>query len=388
MRDRAIIHLNVTDFAVAVERVCDRSLATVPLIVANTQAARSIVYDMSEEAYQDGVKKGIPLVLAKRYCPAARILSPRIAVYRRAMKALVREVVDYTPLVEQGEEDGHLFMDVTGTHRLHGPPPDIAWRLRKRVLRSLSLDPTWSLGTNKLVTKVASRVVRPIGELIVAPGEEADFVQSQPISLLPGVLAGEYKQLVDFNLSTIGDLARLNRQQLLVIFQKRADYFYDVSRGRDGAPVLPGGSNQHIWREHIFADDTQDSQELKRVLMGFVHEIGRELRKRKIVTKRVVVSLTYSDGRTMSRQAVEKRGTQSDFSLRFLSLAALERAWQRRIRVRCCTMRCDRLFPQSPQRSLFVMTSAREQRQEKLLHAMDSVAKRFGHGSVGFASSL
>ncbi|MBN4064028.1 hypothetical protein JYT56_00770 [bacterium AH-315-I07] len=61
MQERAIIHFNVTDFAVAVERIKDSSLKHVPLIVAPAQASRALVYDMSEEAYKDGVRKGMRL---------------------------------------------------------------------------------------------------------------------------------------------------------------------------------------------------------------------------------------------------------------------------------------------------------------------------------------
>ena len=360
MRDRSIIHLNVTDFAVAVERVCDKSLASIPLIVAPSQAARGIVYDMSEEAYQDGVEKGMSLSLARRYCPAAHILDPRISLYRKAMTALVKEVASYTPLVEQGEEDGHLFMDVTGTHRLHGPPPDIAWRLRKRVMKSLSLDPAWSLGTNKLVAKVASRVVRPFGEIIVGTGEEHAFLEPLSLTLLPGLHAAERKLMADFNLLTIGDLARLSRQQLLVPFQKRGGYLYDASRGRDITPVEPGVDRSlQMTREHVFAEDTQKVQELKIVLTGFIHDLGRRLRKKKILARRVVVSLSYSDGRSVSRLALDTNGTSNDFALRKLALTALARCWKRRIRVRSCALSCDRFLATIPATvSFFHATSA------------------------------
>jgi len=387
MRERSIIHLNVTDFAVAVERVCDSSLASSPLIVAPTHAVRGLVYDMSEEAYQDGVEKGMSLALARRYCPKARILDPRLSLYRKAMKALVKEVVSYTPLVEQGEEDGHLFMDVTGTHRLHGPPPDIAWRLRKRVLKNLSLDPAWSLGSNKLVAKVASRMVRPFGEMIVGSGDEDAFLEPLALTLLPGLQASERKIMADFNLLTIGDLARLSRQQLLVPFQKRGNYLYDASRGHDTTPVSPGvGSGFQITREHIFAEDTQKFQELKNVLSGFVHELGHSLRKRKMLTRRVLVLLNYSDGRSASRQAVDKNGTDNDFILRNLALLALNRSWKRRIRIRSCALSCDRLLLKSPQQSLFNLRSAQELRQEKLLAAMDAVCDRFGKSSLFLGS--
>ena len=54
--DRSIIHLNVADFAVTVERVLDARLRERPVIVAPAGAARAAVYDMSEEAYRGYLK--------------------------------------------------------------------------------------------------------------------------------------------------------------------------------------------------------------------------------------------------------------------------------------------------------------------------------------------
>ncbi len=389
MQDRAIIHLNVTDFAVAVERVCDRSLVQIPLIVAPVHAARGVVYDMSEEAYQEGVRKGMALSVARRYCPRAKVLDPRISLYRRAMTALVKQVDRYTPLVEQGAEDGHLFMDVTGTHRLFGPAPDIAMRLRKQVVKSLGLNPVWSLASNKLVAKVASRMVKPFGEYIVGTGEEHSFLAPLPLTLLPGLKGREVKVFADFNLSTIGDLAGLSRQQLMVPFQKRGSYLYDASRGRDCSPVaMHRDASLQIVREHVFADDTHEYGELKSVLTALVHEVGGSLRRKKMLVRRIGISLVYSDGRSCSRQATEKAGTDNDFHLRRLALTALDRAWKRRIRVRSCVLCCDRFLPRSPQQALFVVESAQELQQQKVLAALDAVRDRFGKKSLCLGASV
>lgn len=383
MEDRSIIHLNVTDFAVAVERLQDTSLQRLPVIVAPQQAVRALVYDMSEEAYGDGVRKGMRLDRARRYCRRARILTPRPQLYRRAMGALVAKVLPYTPLLEQGEEDGHLFMDVTGTHRLFGPAPDIAWRLRRQVLKELGLDPVWSLASNKLVSKVASRMVRPLGEYIVGVGEEAEFLAPLPLSLLPGLSAQELGLLRDFNLDRIGQLAQLKREQLAVPFQGRGEYLYAASRGQDRTPVIPGGTGgSQLSREHHFEGDTADPGELQGVLTALVQVMGRQLRQEGKVGQRIGIRLTYSDGRGAVRQATQVGGTDNDFLLRQLALTALSRAWQRRVRIRSCILVCDRLLPRSRQQTLFVLRSARELQQEKVMTAMDAVYARFGSGSI------
>jgi DNA polymerase-4 len=383
MQDRAIIHLNVTDFAVAVERIKDSSLKRVPLIVAPVQASRALVYDMSEEAYGDGVRKGMRLSLAKKYCRHAQVVAPQPALYRRAMGALVKRVTFYTPLVEQGGEDGHLFMDVTGTHRLFGPAPDIAWRLRKQLQKELGLDPVWSLATNKLVSKVASRMVRPFGEYIVGSGEEPAFLAPLPLSMLPGLKAAEIRILADFNLSRIGQLANLSREQLLVPFQKRGAYLYDASRGLDKTAVLPGScGNRKISRGHTFEQDTGAYKEVQVVITTLVHAIGRTLRQQGMLGRRMGIRLSHSDGTKTIRQATHKGGSANDFLLRKLALAALDRAWGRRIRVRDCTLICDRLLPRSRQQTLFMMSSRQELQQEQVLTAMDRVYNRFGTGML------
>ena len=383
--DRAIIHLNVTDFAVAVERLCDSSLKRVPLIVATGEAvkARTLVFDMSEEAYREGVRKGMQLSLARKYCKCAQVIAPRPLLYRKAMAALVKLVIPYTPLVEQGEEDGHLFMDVTGTHRLFGPAPDIAWRLRKEVFNDLGLDPVWSLAANKLVSKVASRMVRPFGEYIVGAGEEDAFLAPLPLSMLPGLNTEETDLMKDFNLKWIGQLAELSRKQLLVAFQNRGEYLYNASRGQDQTAVVPGRvKNDRMSREHLFEEDTGSYSEVQSALTLLVHDLGRVLRQKGRVGQRLEICLSYSDGKKTYRKLRIKGGSDNDFILRKMALELLDRAWGRRIRVRSCCLICDQLRSCSQQRSLFVMQDKKERQQEKIITALDQVCSRLGDGML------
>ncbi len=383
--DRAIIHLNVTDFAVAVERIGDSSLRHSPLIVASGIAgkSRAVVYDMSEEAYQDGVRKGMSLQQANRYCRAARIIPPRPDRYRRAMAALVKGVIHYTPLVEKGEEDGHLFLDVTGTHRLFGPAPDIAWRLRKQLAADLGLDPVWSIASSKLVAKVASRMVRPFGEYIVGAGEEHVFLAPLPLSMLPGLTAEEIKILQDFNLHRIGQLAELSRRQLLVPFRKRGSYLYEASRGRDHTAVRPVPEKGDSFSvEHIFEEDTASYTEVEAAVAMLVHGVGRSLRRRNMLGRRLKLVLVHADGKKSQRQVGRKGGSDNDFVLRNMAFGALGQVWGRRVRVRSCVLICEHLLPRSPQQALFVLKSLREEQQEKIITAMDQICSRFGDGSI------
>lgn len=383
-RERAVLHFNVADFAVAVERVEDCRLRQRPLLIAPLQAARAVVYDMSEEAYREGVRKGMPLRQATRICRGAAVLPPRVGLYHKAMLAFYKELQSYSPLIECGQADGHFFADVTGTHRLYGPAPDIGWRVRRQARTGLGVNPIWTLGTSKLVAKVASRLVKPVGEYIVNPGEEAAFLAPLPVTVLPGLTGRELEQLRDFRLATIGSLAGLSRQQLMVPFGSRCDYLHDISRGIDDTVICrPSTTSETIDFEHTFAGDSNDQEEVEGVVAALVGRAGGSLRGRQQVTRRVGIWLRYSDGGHVVRQAPCRGGTAGDFHLQKLAMAALHRAWTRRTRIRSCRLVCDRLQRQSPQLLLFPEPEGRDLREKKVLAAMDALRGRFGHAVIG-----
>lgn len=384
LRERSVLHFNVADFAVAVERVEDCRLRERPLLIAPLQAARAVVYDMSEEAYGEGVRKGMPLSQATRICRGAAVMPPRVGLYLKAMQAFLKELQGYSPLIECGRADGHFFVDVTGTHRLYGPAPDIGWRVRRRARTGLGINPIWTLGASKLVAKVASRLVKPVGEYIVHPGEEEAFLAPLPVAVLPGLTTRELQQLRDFGLPTIGALAGLSRHQLMVPFGSRADYLHDISRGIDDSVVCrPSAAVATIDYEHIFADDSNDQQEVEGVVAALVSRAGAALREKQQVARRVAVWLRYADGGQAVRQATCRNGSSGDFLLGRLALTALHRAWTRRTRIRSCRLVCDRLQRQSPQLLLFPVQAGREFREKKILTAMDALRSRFGHEVIG-----
>lgn len=383
-RERSVLHFNVADFAVAVERVEDCTLRERPLVIAPMGATRAVVYDMSEEAYGDGVRKGMALKQATRICPKATLLAPRVPLYQKAMKAFFKELTSYSPLIESGQADGHFFVDVTGTHRLYGPAPDVGWRVRREVRKGLGINPIWTLGTNKLISKVASRLVKPVGEYIVTPGEEATFLAPLGIELLPGISEKELEKLLEFRLTTIGAVAGLSRSQLMVPFGSRCDFLHEASRGIDDNRVCkPSTATGVLDFEHTFADDTNDRSEVEAMVTTLGSRAGVALRRRKQVARRVGIWLRCSDGGHVVRQASCRTGTSGDFLLHKLAATALQRAWIRRTRIRSCRLVCDRLQRQSPQLSLFPEQNGPDRKQRKILGAMDSLRGRYGESVIG-----
>jgi len=383
--NRNVIHINVADFAVAVERAMDPRLRGRPVVVAPEGVSRAVVYDMSEEAYQAGVRKGMALHRALRMCADARILPPHPARYEQAMQALLRQARPYSPLIEPGEADGHLFMDVSGTGRLFGPPVDVAWRLRRQARAELGLEPVWAVASNKLVAKVATRLVKPDGESVVRAGEEAAFLAPVPLHLVPGIERQDLVRLGDFNFRCAGQVADLSPEALQVPFGRRALDLFEAVRGIDRSPVRAVDQKPlRVVREHAFAEDAQAVPVVEGALYALVETAGRALRQRCLAARRVAVVLDFSDGRRCARQRAVRPATANDLALFEPVRAALHLAWQRRVRIRHLRLVCDLLAFPPAQQELFPAAADRDRRRTRLVAALDGIRERFGEDAVRF----
>jgi len=385
--ERTIIHINVADFAVAVERVVDSRLAGRPVIIAPEGAARAAVYDMSDEAYRAGVRKGMLLRQAKRRCPDARVLFPCPHRYERAMGDLFRRALPFSPLVEPGDRDGHLFVDASGTGRLFGPAVDVGWRLQRQIRSDLGLDPIWSVAPNKLTAKVATRLVKPTGEYVVGAGEEAALVSPLPLHLLPGIERTDLRLMADYNLNRAFEVAVLNRAQLETLVGRRASFVFAAVRGIDDAPVLAAGQSpptEAVY--HDFGTDTNDAVVVEGALYALVETAGGRMRRQGRAARRIALYLTYSDGVRRIRQRAVDPPTANDLTLFDFARSVLFSAWTRRVRIRRLRLVCDRLVFPPAQMPLFDADAHAE--KEKLIGAVDRIRQRFGDDAIRVGRTL
>jgi DNA polymerase-4 len=387
--NRSIIHLNVADFAVAVERAVDHRLNERPVIIAPEGAARAAVYDMSNEAYMAGIRKGMALQRAVCLCKDVQILPPHPDRYELAMRDVLKRALPYSPLIETGENDGHLFMDTTGTSRLFGPPVDVARRLRRQIKTDLGLNPIWSVAPNKLIAKVATRLVKPEGEYVVSAGEEESLLAPLPVSLVPGIERDDQLRLREFNLVRVFQVSALNLEQLAIPFGSRAVSIYEAVRGIDPSPVLPVGQKPpKVIADYQFGNDTNNKHILEAVLYRLVEQVGSRLRRRRRAARRVAIILDYSDGMRHARQTAARPATANDLALFELARRLLQLAWTRRVRIRHMRLICDRLVFPPAQLELFAADLKAGEKRCGLITAIDAIRHRFGNEALRFGRTL
>src|ERR671920_819670 len=181
VQDASILHADLDSFYASVEQRDDPRLRGRPVIVGG-----GVVLAASYEAKACGVATAMGGRQARRLCPHAIVVPPRMSAYAAASKAVFEVFRQTTPLVE-GLSIDEAFLDVGGLRHISGTPTEIATRLRAEVRERVGLPITIGVARTKFLAKVASGVAKPDGLLVVEPDGELEFLHPLPVERLWGV---------------------------------------------------------------------------------------------------------------------------------------------------------------------------------------------------------
>ncbi|MGH2968231.1 MAG: DNA polymerase IV, partial [Solirubrobacteraceae bacterium] len=216
MSEATILHADVDAFFAAVEQRDDPRLRSRPVIVGG-----GVVLAASYEAKAFGVRSAMGGAQARRLCPQAVVVKPRMAAYSEASRAVFAVFEDTTPLVE-GLSIDEAFLDVRGMRTIAGSPLEIAVRLKGEVRERVGLAITIGVARTKFLAKVASQVAKPDGLLVVPPGAELAFLHLLPVERLWGVGRVTAGKLHARGLTTVGEVARLSEPALVELLGRAA----------------------------------------------------------------------------------------------------------------------------------------------------------------------
>src|SRR5918999_1034668 len=236
MSDEArILHADVDSFFASVEQRDDPRLRGRPVIVGG-----GVVLAASYEAKAFGVRTAMGGRQARRLCPHAVVVSPRMSAYSEASKAMFRVFENATPLVE-GLSIDEAFLDVRGLERISGTPTEIAVRLRRDVREHVGLPITVGVARTKFLAKVASGVAKPDGLLVVSPERELAFLHPLPVEALWGVGPVTGRKLRARGIETVGEVARLSEERLVAMLGRASGRrLHALAHNRDPRRVRVG----------------------------------------------------------------------------------------------------------------------------------------------------
>jgi DNA polymerase IV len=288
--EATILHADLDAFYASVEQRDDPRLRGRPVIVGG-----GVVLAASYEAKARGVRTAMGGRQARRLCPDAIVVQPRISAYSRASKAVFEVFENTTPLVE-GLSVDEAFLDVRGLRRISGTPIEIAVRLRREVREQVGLPITVGVARTKFLAKVASGVAKPDGLLLVPPDCELAFLHPLPVERLWGVGPVTARRLRDLGITTVGEVSQLGEATLVSILGRAAGrQLHALAHNRDPRPVRVGRRRGSIGSQHALGRAPRSPDAIDTFVLALVDRVTRRMRVAGRAGRTVVLRLRYAD---------------------------------------------------------------------------------------------
>ena len=288
--DATILHADVDSFYASVEQRDDPRLRGQPVIVG-----AGVVLAASYEAKAYGVRTAMGGRQARRLCPHAVVVPPRMSAYSEASKAMFRVFEDASPLVE-GLSIDEAFLDVRGMRRIAGTPTEIAVRLRSEVRERVGLPITVGVARTKFLAKVASGVAKPDGLLVVPPDRELEFLHPLPVERLWGVGAVTAAKLRMRGIRTVGEVAQLAEDALVSMLGRASGrQLHALAHNRDRRRVQTGRRRGSIGSQRALGRRPRSHDEVDATLVGLVDRVTGRMRRAGRVGRTVVLRLRFDD---------------------------------------------------------------------------------------------
>jgi DNA polymerase IV len=290
--EASILHADLDSFYASVEQRDDPALRGRPVIVGG-----GVVLAASYQAKAYGVRTAMGGAQARRLCPHAAVVPPRMAAYSQASDAVFEVFRDTTPLVEPISVD-EAFLDVGGLRRVSGTPVQIAAQLRSEVRDRVGLPITVGIARTKFLAKVASQEGKPDGLLLVPPGRELAFLHPLPVRRLWGVGAVTADKLHTHGIETVADVAELSESMLAsLVGGATGGRLYALARNVDPRRVSTGVRRRSVGAQRALgrAGNTMSAAEIDAVVINLIDRITGRMRAAGRTGRTVTLRLRFND---------------------------------------------------------------------------------------------
>ncbi|MCV9932861.1 DNA polymerase IV [Flavobacterium sp. LS1R47] len=370
---RSIVHIDMNTFFVSCERLTNSELTGVPLIIGGGD--RGVVASCSYEARTFGVRSAMPIKMALRLCPQAKVMKGDMELYSTLSHTITEIIQEKAPIVEKASID-EFYLDITGMDKFYG---SYKWtnELAQTITKETGLPLTFALSVNKTVSKIGTGEGKQKRNLEIPEHMVQPFLNPLSIQKIPMVGDKTFQLLSRIGIRTIQTLSEMPSEVLQQMIGKNGTELWKKANGIDNNPVEPYTERKSISTEHTFSQDTIDIAKLKRILVGMVEKLAFQLRSEQWLTSTVVIKIRYANFDTETKQC-RIAYTSADHTLTRNVTELFDKLYQRRMRLRLIGIRFSGLVRGTYQINLFEDT----EEMLALYQAMDKMKSRYGFDAV------
>ncbi|MDQ1803622.1 DNA polymerase IV [Chryseobacterium sp. CKR4-1] len=377
--ERSIVHMDLDTFFVSCERLNNSELNGIPLIIGGGD--RGVVASCSYEARKFGVRSAMPIRMALKLCPDAKVIRGDHEMYSNLSHLVTEVIQSKVPVMEKASID-EFYLDLSGMDQFFGC---YQWttEIAAAVTKETGLPISFALSNNKTVSKIGSGESKPHGKLEIKPQNMQGFLNPLSIRKIPMVGNATFQLLSRIGIRTIHTLSEMPVLVLQQMIGKNGIELWKKANGIDENPVIPYSERKSISTERTFSNDTMDMVSLKGLISGMAEQLAYQLRKERWLTSTVTIKIRYSNFDTETKQC-KVSYTSADHTLSRVALELFQKAYTRRMRLRLVGLRFTGLVHGNHQMDLFEDT----EKLMNLYQSMDYIKNRFGAQAVGRASGF
>lgn len=378
--NRHIIHLDLDTFFVSCERLLDRRLNQLPVLIGGI-SDRGVVAACSYETRQYGVHSGMPMKMARILCPQAIVIRGNSGVYSKFSDMVTDIIKEKSPLFEKSSID-EFYVDVSGMDKFFGCY-QWAKELREKIIKETMLPISFGLSINKTVSKVGTTEAKPNNFINIPDGSEKGFLAPLSVKKIPMVGVQTYHLLRSMGIEKVKTVQEMPVELMESVMGKNGISLWKKAQGVDNSPVIAWHERKSISMERTFEKDSTDIHKMKSILISMAENLSYQLRSGNKLTACVSVKIRYSDFQTYSKQR-KIPYTSLDHTLIKTTLELFEALYQRRVLIRLIGVRFSDLVGGSYQIRLFEDS----EKMIKLYQSMDIIRNRFGQQAVKRAVTM
>lgn len=307
---RTILHLDLDAFYASIEQRDYPQYRGKPVIVGGFPDRRGVVATASYEARKYGVHSAMPSRTAYRLCPQAIFLPARFEVYRATSQQIMTIFRQHTALVEPLSLD-EAYLDVTDTaHHLDGAA-QLAREIKRQIWDQTHLTASAGVSYCKFLAKIASDAHKPDGLTVISIEEAPAFLEALPIEKFFGVGKVTAAKLRELGIQRGADLQHMGEERLRELLGKHGGQLYHYACGEDDRPVEPVRERKSVGKEVTLERDTQDRNEMERILETLAFQVEHRLAELGIAGRTLTLKVRWNTFELVTRAASRTQGFQS-----------------------------------------------------------------------------